>query len=235
MRYALYFTPSASDPLTLAAQRWLGRNAFTGALLEQPAADGFDAAALSGLTADPRRYGFHATLKAPFALAEGRSEAELVAEVGRFVSEIEPFVIPEVVVGRLGSFFALVPGDHCEELQGFAGEVVRRFERFRAPLTSADIARRKPDELTAAERQNLVQWGYPYVFDEFRFHMTLTGRVPAERRDAVEGVLLDYFAEFHGRPLPVTGLALFREPSRGADFTVHSLFPLGGAANRKTA
>ncbi len=232
MRYALYFTPPASDALTLAAQRWLGRNAFTGASLTQPAADGLDAAAL---TADPRRYGFHATLKAPFALAEGRSEAELLAEIGRFVAEAEPFEIPEVVIGRIGSFFALVPGDHCEPLQGFAGEVVRRFERFRAPLTSADIARRKPDELSVAERQNLVQWGYPYVFDEFRFHMTLTGRVPAERRDTVEGVLLDHFTEFHSRPLPVTGLALFREPSRGADFTVHSLFPLGGAANRKTA
>lgn len=235
MRYALYFTPPASDPLTLAAQRWLGRNAFTGANLEQPAVSGFDAAALSGLTADPRRYGFHATLKAPFTLAEGRSEAELIAEIGRFVSEVEPFEIPEAIVGRLGSFFALVPGDHFDPLQVFAGEVVRRFERFRAPLTSADIARRKPDELTAAERQNLVQWGYPYVFDEFRFHMTLTGRVPAERRDAVERVLLDQFAEFHGRPLAIHGLALFREPSRGADFTVHSLFPLGGAANRKTA
>jgi putative phosphonate metabolism protein len=232
LRYALYFTPPASDPLTLAAQRWLGRNAFTGGALEQPAVDGFDVAAL---TADPRRYGFHATLKAPFSLAEGRSEGELVAEIGRFASEVEPFDIPEIVVGRLGSFFALVPGDHCEALQDFAGEVVRRFERFRAPLTSADIARRKPDELTAAERQNLVQWGYPYVFDEFRFHMTLTGRVPAERRDAVERVLLDQFADFHGRPLAIAGLALFREPSRGADFTVHSLFPLAAAVNRKTA
>ena len=234
MRYALYFTPPASDPLTLAAQRWLGRNAFNGASLEQPVVQGFDAAALSDLTADPRRYGFHATLKAPFTLAEGHSEAELVAEVARFVSEVEPFELPEAIIGRLGSFFALVPGDRSKPLQSFAGEVVRRFERFRAPLASADIARRKPDELTAAERQNLVQWGYPYVFDEFRFHMTLTGRVPAERRDAVEGVLLDQFAEFHGRPLEIHGLALFREPSRGADFTVHSLFPLGGAANRKT-
>ncbi|MGQ3281168.1 MAG: DUF1045 domain-containing protein, partial [Shinella sp.] len=72
MRYALYFTPSASDPLTLSAQRWLGRNAFTGATLAQLSVQGFDAATLAGLTADPRRYGFHATLKAPFSLAEGR-------------------------------------------------------------------------------------------------------------------------------------------------------------------
>jgi putative phosphonate metabolism protein len=235
LRYALYFTPSASDALTLAAQRWLGRNAFTGANLEQPAVDGFEPAVLSGLTADPRRYGFHATLKAPFTLAEGRSEAELVSEIARFVGEAEPFDIPDVVVGRLGSFFALVPGEECDPLQAFAAEVVRRFERFRAPLSSADIARRKPDELTSDERQNLVQWGYPYVFDAFRFHMTLTGRVPAEQQGAMEAALLHYFAEHHGRPLSIAGLALFRQQSRSADFTVHSLFPLGGAANRKTA
>ena len=235
MRYALYFTPPASDPLTLAAQRWLGRNAFTGAALEQPVVGGFDVAALAGLTDDPRRYGFHATLKAPFTLAEGRSEGELLAEIGRFAAEVQPFEIPQVVVGGLGSFFALVPGGDCEPLQTFAGEVVRRFERFRAPLTSADIARRKPDELTAEERQNLVQWGYPYVFDTFRFHMTLTGRVPVERRAAVETALLAHFSDFHDRPLLIDGLALYREPSRGADFTVHSLFPLTAGANRKTA
>ncbi len=236
MRYALYFTPAASDSLTLAAARWLGRNAFTGAPLDQPGTAGFDRPALKALTADPRRYGFHATLKAPFELADGRSEAELVAEVARFASDFEGFEIPQVVVGRLGSFFALVPAAECAPLQAFAGEVVRRFEDFRAPLSSADIARRRPDELSSEERQNLVQWGYPYVFDTFRFHMTLTGRVPAEDAPAMEDALLRYFADFHGRPLAISAIALFREPSRGADFTVHSLFPLtGGAANRKIA
>lgn len=236
MRYALYFTPAASDGLTLAAARWLGRNAFNGAPLVQPSVGGFEPPVLASLTADPRRYGFHATLKAPFELAEGRDEADLVAEVARFAGAVESFEIPKVVVGRLGSFFALVPADECEPLQAFAGEVVRRFEDFRAPLSSADIARRKPDELSSEERQNLVQWGYPYVFDTFRFHMTLTGRVAASEAPAMEEALLRHFSEFHARPLPISGIALFREPSRGADFIVHSLFPLtGGAANRKIA
>lgn len=235
MRYALYFTPAASDELALAAARWLGRDAFSGATVTQPSVPEFSPAALEALTADPRRYGFHATLKAPFALADGCTEAELVAELARFSDQTEGFDIPEVVVGRLGSFFALVPGADCEPLQAFAGDVVRRFDRFRAPLSSADIARRKPDELSSEERQNLVQWGYPYVFDTFRFHMTLTGRVPAEEAPAMEQALARHFAAFCGQPLSITGLALFREPSRGADFTVHSLFPLGGTANRKFA
>lgn len=235
MRYALYFTPAASDELAHAAARWLGRDAFSGATVTQPTVPGFAPAALAALTADPRRYGFHATLKAPFALAEGRTEAELVAELARFSGETAAFDIPEVVVGRLGSFFALVPGADCEPLQAFAGEVVRRFDRFRAPLSSADIARRKPDELSSQQRQNLVQWGYPYVFDTFRFHMTLTGRVPEADTPAMEQALARHFADFDGQPLSITGLALFCEPSRGADFTVHSLFSLGGTANRKIA
>ncbi|HVK90317.1 MAG TPA: DUF1045 domain-containing protein [Mycoplana sp.] len=235
MRYALYFTPPASDGLTLAAARWLGRNAFNGAALARPTVAEFSPEALAALTADPRRYGFHATLKAPFELAEGCSEAELLAEIARFAAEFDSFDIPEVVVGRLGSFFAMVPGIECEPLQAFAGEVVRRFERFRAPLSSADIARRRPEELSSEERQNLVQWGYPYVFDTFRFHMTLTGRVPADDAPRMEKALLRHFSDFHGRPLSVAGLALFRETSRGADFTVHSLFPLNAAASRKIA
>lgn len=235
LRYALYFTPPASDGLTLAASRWLGRNAFTDAHLPQPAVEGFDARALAALTADPRRYGFHATLKAPFELASGTTEADLVAEIVRFVGEANPFDISELVIGRLGSFFAFVPATECAPLQAFAGEVVRRFERFRAPLSSADIARRNPDQLTSEERQNLVQWGYPYVFDTFRFHMTLTGRVPAEAAPAMEQALRMHFAEHDGRSLPVAGLALYRESQRGADFIAHSLFPFGSAANRKTA
>ena len=235
MRYALYFTPPATDGLTLAAARWLGRNAFNGAALGQPDVAGFSPEALAALTADPRRYGFHATLKAPFEVAEGCSEAELLSELARFAAEFDSFDIPEVVIGRLGSFFALVPGAECAPLQLFAGEVVRRFERFRAPLSSADIARRRPEELSSEERQNLVQWGYPYVFDTFRFHMTLTGRVPADDVPRMEQALLRHFADFHGRPLSIAGLALFREASRGADFIVHSLFPLGGAASRKIA
>ena len=129
----------------------------------------------------------------------------------------------------------------CDDTTGPVSGCTRFLEREKeahpgaGPVTDHHIARRKPDELSSEERQNLVQWGYPYVFDAFRFHMTLTGRVPADHAPVMEQVLLRQFAGFHGRPLAVSGLALFREPSRGADFTVHSLFPFAGSANRKIA
>lgn len=235
MRYALYFTPPKDDALTQAASRWLGRNAFTDEAVPQGETGLSSHDLWRKITDDPRRYGFHATLKAPFVLAPGRSEAELLRALEEFSAECVHFAIPDLVLARLGPFFALVPGTPSPELQDFAAATVRRFEPFRAALSEADIARRKPDTLPENLRRNLMDWGYPYVFEAFEFHMTLTGPVADEDADAVEAVLRQTFAPFIGRPRDVLGLALFTEPARGAPFTVHSLLPLGSIADRKTA
>ena len=229
MRYAVYFTPPSDDPLTLAASAWLGRDAFTGKTMDQAPAAEFDAERLAALTADPRRYGFHATLKAPFTLAADRDPAELEARFSEFCRSNRAFSIPSVEVGQLGSFFAVVPAEVYPQLQSFAASIVETFEPFRAPLDEDDIARRKPEKLPPRQRENLMRWGYPYVFEDFRFHMTLTGQVPAAEQPAMGDILHQRFGIFTGRPLKIGGLALFIEESRGAPFTVHSWLPLKGA------
>jgi putative phosphonate metabolism protein len=235
LRYAFYITPDENDPLTDAAARWLGTNPFTGRTTPLDSAGDFGAEELATLTADPRRYGFHGTVKAPFALAAGTGEAQLLDAFATFVEERAAFEIPAMALGQLGPFFALVPALDYPALQAIADDTVRRFEPFRAPLSDADLARRKPHLLSEAQRRNLMEWGYPYVFESFRFHMTLTGPVPAERQAAMKAVLEKRFAPFIGKPLPVTSLALFVEPERGAAFKVHSLLPLGGMTKRKMA
>jgi putative phosphonate metabolism protein len=228
LRYALYFTPPKDDPLTSLAARWLGRDAFSGEIFSDkamgPLPEGH-----AELTADPRRYGFHATLKAPFELAASVTERDLLEVAAEFATQTKAFTVPELVLGQLGQFFALVPGLLYQPLQDFAWRVVKTFEPFRAPLSDHDIARRKPESLTEPERVNLLRWGYPYVNDEFRFHMTLTGRVPAERQAEMHHVLRERFAEHTGKPLDISGLAIFAEEERGAPFFVRSWLPLAGA------
>ncbi|CVI60197.1 DUF1045 domain-containing protein [Agrobacterium salinitolerans] len=220
VRYAIYFSPAKDHPLTETASRWLGRNAFSGTLHD----DNDDYA---DMTEEPRRYGFHATLKAPFELAEKYSEADLLSAFGDFAASQSAFEIPRVVVGALGPFFALVPDRTYQPLQDFAAEIVDYFDRFRAPLSETDIARRRPQMLTESQRQNLSLWGYPHVMDDFRFHMTLTGRIGESEQPAMREVLSARFSEFTDRPLSISGLALFIEETRGAPFTVHSWRPLG--------
>ena len=231
MRYAFYFTPPADDPLTVSAARWLGRDAFAGTALapDGQAPDGWET-----LVAEPARYGFHATLKAPFHLADGQTEADLLRALDVFAADTPAFAIPRLKIGRLGSFFALVPDGDADALNDFAADVVRCFEPFRAPLSAADIARRKPETLPEPARTYLTDWGYPYVFDAFRFHMTLTGSVPVERQDEIAAHLEARFSPLIGGPVPVRDLALFIEPERGAPFRVLTLAALG-AAHRKMA
>ncbi|MEQ8699164.1 MAG: DUF1045 domain-containing protein [Bauldia litoralis] len=220
MRLAVFFTPPRDHPLSTAAADWLGRDAFTGEKRERAPVAGFQTAEIDTLTADPRRYGFHATLKPPFRIAEGHMADDVREALAGFCAGRPAIRIPALELTALGPFFALNIGGETGEVDALAADVVRAFEPFRAPASEAEIARRRPDALSESQRANLADWGYPYVFSDFQFHMTLTGRVPPERRAAMATVLRQRFASFIDQPLAIDALSLFREPSPPSDFVV---------------
>jgi putative phosphonate metabolism protein len=231
MRVAIYAAPGAlatdasGGALRQRAESWLGRSA-TGAPVEPAAPAGWTRAEVDAITVDARRYGFHATLKAPFRLAEGRSLDALEREVAAFAAARPPIELPELRLARIGSFFALVPGAPAEPLSALAAELVRGFDGFRAAPTEVELARRNPSGMTARQRELFEQWGYPYVLDEFRFHLTLTDRIAPERQAEVERVLADWFARGLARSIRLDCIALFTESEPGAPFELHSTHPL---------
>ncbi|MDQ0321311.1 putative phosphonate metabolism protein [Pararhizobium capsulatum DSM 1112] len=227
MRYAIYYTPSMHDPLSVAAASWLGRNVYSGEACEPPSIPGFSRQEVAFHTAVPRRYGFHGTIKAPFRLHPDETEASLLKFMMQFASAAMPFEIPRLEVSRLGSFYGLMSASECAEMNYFAASVVEAFDRFRAPLSEAEIDRRDSDSLTAPQFANLHRWGFPYVMDEFRFHMMLTGALHSNLRDRFEKALREYFGHFLSEPIKVASLALFIEPEPGAPLRVHSQHPLG--------
>ena len=145
----------------------------------------------------------------------------------------EPFVIPRLAIGQIDRFFALLPASPLPALNRLADDVVKAFDRFRSPLTEAEIERRNPDSLSAEEFRNLCQWGYPYVFDAFRFHMTLTGRVGEPEAGRVRAALDEVFGSTLAGPVPVDGIALFVEPEAGCAVHDPLLLPLRAAARKK--
>jgi putative phosphonate metabolism protein len=213
MRYALYFAPSASHPLWTAGCRWLGRDPESGA-----AGEG------GPHRAQPRRYGFHATLKPPFALRDGGPRSQLLATLSHFADERAPFMMPALAVATLGDFVALRPADRDatapgRPLRALADDCVRLFDEFRRPPSAEETARHLVPALDDPQRANVARWGYPHVFGHWRFHMTLTDGVADER---LRGELLDgaarHFAEALSEPLRCDGVALFVEDAPGADF-----------------
>lgn len=235
MRYAVYFTPARDAPLGRIAAEWLGRDAYGGTVRPQGAVDGLSAAEIAFHTASARRYGFHATLKAPFRLAADQSEEQLLSALDAFCEAREPVFIPRMTLARMSGFFALVPGEPVPALDALASDVVKSFEPFRAPLTEAELARRNPEALSPGQLRNLHGWGYPYVFDEFRFHMTLSGRVTPTDSPRVSRAIEHTFGAFLDAPLSIDTLALFVEPEAGAPFLVHTARTIGPTHQRKSA
>ncbi|WP_336486988.1 DUF1045 domain-containing protein [Methylobacterium nigriterrae] len=176
VRYALYFTPAPGSALARFGAGVLG---------DGPPPDCVVAAgaALAAVTAEPRTYGFHATLKAPMRLAAGIGEDALVRACAALTEHRRPLPAGRLQVALLGSFVALVPEAPVPDVDLFAAECVAALDVLRAPLTEAERARRRPDRLDPRGRALLDRWGYPHVFEAFRFHMTLTGSLAAEERE----------------------------------------------------
>ncbi|WP_346892634.1 DUF1045 domain-containing protein [uncultured Roseibium sp.] len=229
MRYAVYYAAPANDPLMDLGGTWLGRDPFSGKDRIQPAVAGLQTEALHALTTDPRRYGFHGTLKAPFSLKADAGEADLIEACETFAAQVAPFSLKELSVNRLGSFLALTPTLPEAELSAFAGLCVRAFEPFRAPLSDTDIERRRKSGLTPKQDGYLTGWGYPYIFDEFRFHMTLSNKLEDEAQAAVlKDAAETFFAPVTGASRQIATFGLYTEAERGAPFVIRKIFHLTG-------
>lgn len=189
-RYALYFTPRAGTA-------WAR----------------FGDAALVG---DARRYGFHATLKPPFRLAGGARLADLQLQLDTYCSRLEPFPLTPLRIQRIDDFIALVNERREPRIDAIAAHAVMAFDRFRAPLNDAELVKRRARGLSERQEHYLMRWGYPYVLEEFRFHLSLTG---APHEGAAS------FPPLPEERLDFDAVSLVEEPAPGAAFRLLERYP----------
>jgi 2'-5' RNA ligase len=227
-RYAVYFVPAADSELYRFGSAVLQYDCYTGAAVLPPAKLRDQADEWRKATEEPRRYGFHATLKAPFYLAPSWSEARLIsafqsfAGIGRTIAGIQP------VVTMLSGFAAIVPEPPNPAVNALAADCTTIFDAFRAPMTAQERARRLASGLNPSQIQNLDRWGYPYLFADFRFHMTLTGRIEDGRRESTVAALRGLFQRTCAGPIVIDRLALTKQDTPASAFRVISTAPLQG-------
>jgi hypothetical protein len=77
------------------------------------------------------------------------------------------------------------------------------------------MARRRAAGLTPAQERNLIEWGYPYVLDEFRFHLTLTGSLADPEAEAAMAALSPLTEPLCRDALAVREICLFGEREDG--------------------
>lgn len=223
-RYALYAAPDPGDPLWRFGSAAIGYDAVAGADMPFPQGAPFDRPDWPALTQEPRRYGFHGTLKAPFSLAERVQEGDFLQAARLFAVRRAPVIVPALEVALIGAFVALVPAEPSAPLSALATDCVRDLDAFRAPLDPADRLRRLKSPLSARQIAQLDGWGYPYIFEDFRFHMTLTGPLPLADRAPVRDALAAAW-EAQRAPLRLDGLSVFRQDERAGRFTVVARLP----------
>jgi putative phosphonate metabolism protein len=213
-RWAVYHAPPAEHPLWQAGCRWLGRDPATGGVFDGP--DWLPPERWRALVATPARYGFHGTLKPPMRLRPGCDGDDLRRQSAALAADWTPFLLPPLQVHCLGDFLALRPDAGCPMLDRLAADCVRRLDELRAPPTGAERARRRPERLSPRQRALLNRWGYAYVLDEFRFHLTLTGSLAGHSDiEALRDRLAAHLAPALREPVPVNALALFRQRGDG--------------------
>ena len=220
-RYAAYFAPAEGTAWWEVGSRWIGRCAAQQHDLPQPIVPGVSSLVQQRLTQAPRRYGWHATLRAPFALAPGVEFEVLRERLHALCGRFEAFTLPPLKVQQLDDFLALVPEGDTYAIDAVAAACVTELHALAAPLGPVELQRRRATSLKPREDQLLLRWGYPFVLDAFRFHMSLTGTlhgVPTTEVEAMKGAAVQYFGA-----LPAClfdSVALFAEPHPGADFVL---------------
>ena len=226
-RYAIYYTPPPFSRLAEFGAGILGYDCFHGADVAHAALPGIQPEILALITVQPRRYGFHATIVAPFEL-HGTSEAELGDAVAAFARAHAPQRCGPLTVGTIGTFVALLPERVNDGVAKLAEACVRAFNGHRKPMSSADRERRLLGGLTPHQVELMDRWGYPYVFDEFRFHMTLTGPVPREQLDGIKAGLTDAYRALSPHTIEIDALSLVKQDDRHQRFKVIARHRLRG-------
>lgn len=226
MRFAVYFTCKPGSALGRFGDAVLGYDPGTGEAVSRSGFSFSSAPDLDAVTRGPGLYGFHATLKAPMTLRAGVSEAALLSEARAFAGSRPAVSVGTLELVRVDAFCALVPSQPCPTVDMLAAECVAYFDPFREPLGRSERDRRLGQPLSPRQMALLDRWGYPYVFDEFRFHMTLTGRLGQERREFWLSRLREAHADISHEPVVVDALSVLRQDEPRRPFRLVERIPL---------
>ena len=224
-RYAISFTP-APGPLTGLCSAWLGWDMSTGQTLAHPQVPGLPLP-VAQITETPRKYGLHATMKPPFRLAEGASREMLDDALADFCARHAAVTLDGLELARLGRFLALRPLGDEGPLNALAAATVRGLDTYRAPLTEGELTRRRAAPLSPEQDALLLQWGYPYVMEAFRFHITLTSKLPKAAARQTADILGPLLKPLLPQPYVIEDLCLMGEASDGR-FHLIARHPLRG-------
>ena len=231
-RHAAYFAPAEHSPLAQLGAQWLGRCAQSRRAMRQPDFPTIAPETLRACTAAAARYGWHATMKAPFVLKPGVEMDAVPKAFSSLAQSKKALTLPPLTLRHIGDYLALVPDASFSALQELAFDCVRALHPLAAPLSDQQLVQRRLTPLTASQDAMLLQWGYPFVGDEFQWHMTLTGSLKGLSQgelQALQEAALQWFSPVLNQAVELDAICWFVEPIAGGDLYEAQRFALAHA------
>lgn len=226
-RFAIYYAPESGSDLEAFGRGWFAWDPEADRAAPALEIEGLPAPR-AALTKTAARYGLHATLRAPFRLAPKLSLNALTAALSDFAEDAAMAVGPRLVVSDDLGFVSLRPDGPAPAIDELAADCVRSLNAFRAPLTEAETARRRASGLSEAQEAHLAAWGYPYVLDAFRFHITLTSRLEGDASAQASAALRAHLEPMLRAPFQIREICLFGDQGAGQRFRLLRRFRLQG-------
>jgi hypothetical protein len=138
-----------------------------------------------------------------------------------------------MTIAMIDGFLAIVPARQDEEVNAFSLACVTALEPLRAQLDDKARAARSADPYLSPRQRALIDsFGYPFVADQFRFHMTLTDRLDPEAAEEIRAVAAAWFAPVLREACVLDSLSIFLEPEAAQTFRRRADFPLAASMQR---
>src|SRR5471032_2375452 len=201
MRYAIYFCPSSDSALGRLGRDWLASST------DAPELPGISAERRNALLVKVRRYGWHATIRAPFTPMGNVTYADVRRAITSVAHARASFELP-LHIHRLAGFLALRPCIDGIAPRQLAATCLKSLLPLCAPLSN-EVLDRRSVVLDADEVTLLQDYGYPYVLDRYRFHLTLSAPATESEEHAMRQWLAPRVAELPS--MQVDALSICRE------------------------
>lgn len=228
-RYAVFYSPQRLHSLSTFARGWFGFDPEKGLRVELRETLGLSWSLIESVTSEPARYSLHATLKAPFSLVTSRHLKSLRRATETLANSLSPITTGPLELTNLDGFLALCPTDHLQALSNLATRCVKELDMFRTPMSNEERERRiATTKLSPHQIGLLSEWGYPFVLDQFRFHITLTRRLTEMEQATLVPALKTRLERELRHPLTVDSICLYGDPGNDLPFLLIDRYALSG-------
>lgn len=213
-RYAVYYAPSTGSALHSLGVNLFGWDAHSGVFVDPTSHNTLPKCVTESIE-KPKKYGLHGTLKPPFRFRQNVRYQNFRQTLAEAMEDHRSFTLPKFEVTILGSFCALTLVESSPALVALSATSVQAVDDFREPPDAQELERRRAVGLNETQEQNLKLWGYPYVMSEFRFHITLTGRLSPDDLSEAQQALSAYLADALDERHSINDVCIFGEAADG--------------------